>query len=182
MTLENGPFLLYKNKTNMYLNDYSWNKKANVLYLESPGGVGFSKSKRNNTYDDETSAEDNYRALIDFFRKFPNLKKNDFYIAGESYAGVYIPYLSKKIIEMNQLPSVETKIKLKGILIGNGCTNPRECYEPDNEGSMSIYQYEFLYNHNYIVDVDYTLLTGRCTLGYASSGCKEIRDRVDAKF
>lgn len=63
--------------------------------------------------------------MIDFFRKFPNLKKNDFYIAGESYAGVYIPFLAKKIIDMNELPSSETKIKLKGIMIGNGCTNPR---------------------------------------------------------
>ena len=39
--------------------------------------VGFSKGLRfNNTYDDTTTAEDNYNALIDFFRKFPNLKKN----------------------------------------------------------------------------------------------------------
>lgn len=47
---------------------------------------------------------------------------------------------------------------------------------------MSIYQYEFLYKHNYIVDKDYTMLTGRCIMGYGSDGCKEIRDQVDAKF
>ena len=58
------------------------NKKANVLYLESPGGVGFSKSHTNNTYDDYSVTNDNYNALIDFFRKFPELKNNEFYISG----------------------------------------------------------------------------------------------------
>ena len=35
------------------------------------------------------------------------------------------------------------KINLKGIMIGNGCTNPRECYEPSEYGQdgMSIFQY-----------------------------------------
>ena len=60
--------------------------------------VGFSKGFRNNTYSDATTTEDNYRALTDFFRKFANLKKNEFYISGESYAGIYVPYLAKYIL------------------------------------------------------------------------------------
>jgi serine carboxypeptidase-like clade II len=39
MVLENGPFVLQKNKLSMQLNDNAWNKKANLLYIESPGGV-----------------------------------------------------------------------------------------------------------------------------------------------
>lgn len=107
MLLEHGPFVVVTNKTSFTLNDYAWNKKANVLYLESPGGVGFSKSLRNNnfTYTDATTTEDNYRALTDFFRKFPNLKKNDFYISGESYAGIYVPYLAQEILRRNKLPN-----------------------------------------------------------------------------
>jgi len=85
---------------------------------------------------------------------------------------------------MNKLPKTETKINLKGIMIGNGCTNPRECYEPSNgtEDSMSIYQYEFLWYHNYIIDQDYQTITGSCTLGYTSSRCKDIRKIIDASF
>lgn len=75
------------------LNPYAWNKKANLLYIESPGGVGFSKGERS-FYNDQSTAEDNLQALLAFFKKFPNLKKNDFYISGESYAGIYVPYLA----------------------------------------------------------------------------------------
>jgi len=68
--------------------------------------VGFSESKRGGPKnDDGTVAEDNYKALIAFFAKFPNLKKNEFYLTGESYAGIYIPYLAHLIIQKNRLPN-----------------------------------------------------------------------------
>jgi len=37
---------------------------------------------------------DAYTALLAFFVKFPDLLKNDLYVSGESYAGIYVPYLS----------------------------------------------------------------------------------------
>ena len=122
--------------------------------------------------------------MTDFFRKFPNLKKNDFYISGESYAGIYVPYLANEIINRNKLPTTETKINLKGILVGNACTDPRECYEPSSQGqdSMSIYQYQYLNNHAYITDDDYQRITGACTLGYTSAECKRLRGIQDKKF
>lgn len=52
------------------------------------------------------------------------MKKNDFYITGESYAGIYVPYLAYKIINHNKLPSERERIiKLKGIMVGNACTH-----------------------------------------------------------
>lgn len=39
---ENGPFIFYPTAHNTKLNKNSWNKEANVLYLELPAGVGFS--------------------------------------------------------------------------------------------------------------------------------------------
>ena len=129
MVTENGPFLFEPNTTTLKLNPNAWNKRANLLYLESPGGVGFSKGERK-IYNDANTAEDNLQALLAFFQKFPNMKKNDFYITGESYAGIYVPYLAYEIIKFNKLPSSrEKRIKLKGIMVGNACTHPKECYE-----------------------------------------------------
>lgn len=103
MLYENGPFLFRKNSTEMYLNPWAWNLKANVIYLESPAGVGFSiaKSKSDLIANDTTTAQDNLLALRTFFIRFPKYKRNDFYITGESYAGIYIPTLAKAIMDFN---------------------------------------------------------------------------------
>ena len=41
----------------------------------------------------------NYQALVDFFKKFPEYRSNEFFITGESYAGVYNPTLSIRILQ-----------------------------------------------------------------------------------
>ncbi|KPP64844.1 lysosomal protective protein-like [Scleropages formosus] len=114
---ENGPFHLNDNGT-VYLNPYSWNKLANMLYLESPAGVGFSYSISGNYQtSDPQVAEDNYKALQQFFSKFPSFASNNFYVFAESYGGVYAPSLSQLII------SRSTNINFKGMGVGNGMTS-----------------------------------------------------------
>lgn len=76
MVYENGPFKFKEGTANFEVNPYAWNLKANLLYISSPGGVGFSKSKRGPKADDGTVAEDNYKALQAFYAKFPTLKNN----------------------------------------------------------------------------------------------------------
>lgn len=39
---EHGPFVNNDGKNNFVPNEWSWNKRANMLYLEMPGGVGYS--------------------------------------------------------------------------------------------------------------------------------------------
>lgn len=39
---ENGPFKFHANRTNIFMSNHSWNREANLLYIESPGSVGFS--------------------------------------------------------------------------------------------------------------------------------------------
>ena len=62
---------------------------ANVIFLESPAGVGFSSftDAADNTVGDERTAADAYDFLLGFLSLYPQFADRDFYIAGESYAG-----------------------------------------------------------------------------------------------
>lgn len=88
---------------------------ANVLFLESPAGVGFSYSNKSSDYGengDKRTAEDNYVFLVNWLERFPEYKNRDFYITGESYAGHYVPQLAHTILQHNS-----TIINLKGIMV-----------------------------------------------------------------
>ena len=58
---------LYSDK--LEYNKYSWNLNANVIYIEAPAGVGFSKSKDlSQKFDDTMTAKGTHQALKNFFR------------------------------------------------------------------------------------------------------------------
>lgn len=116
---EHGPFAVKPDGKTLYYRPTSWNKFANVLYLESPAGVGFSyNSKRDYIWDDDTVAMNNYVALKDFFRRFPQFVKNEFFITGESYGGIYVPTLTL-------LAKNDSSMNLKGFAVGNGMSSYR---------------------------------------------------------
>ena len=41
----------------------------------------------------------NAHAISNFFDKFPKYKNHDFYIAGESYAGIFVPMMASVIVQ-----------------------------------------------------------------------------------
>lgn len=77
-------------------NNWSWNKEANIAYIESPAGVGYSicKDPSECVFTDYDSSLDNIIAAHNFFVKFPEYANHDLYLSGESYAGIYVPYLA----------------------------------------------------------------------------------------
>ncbi|KAL1007305.1 hypothetical protein UPYG_G00084750 [Umbra pygmaea] len=115
---ENGPFHVNDDGATLYENTFSWNKIANVLYLESPAGVGYSYSDdKNYRTDDDEVADNNYLALQSFFKKFPNFTRNEFFIIGESYGGIYAPTLSQRVA------TGPAEINFKGFAVGNGLSS-----------------------------------------------------------
>uniref|UniRef100_A0AC34R3U7 Carboxypeptidase n=1 Tax=Panagrolaimus sp. JU765 TaxID=591449 RepID=A0AC34R3U7_9BILA len=120
---ENGPFQISPDGQTLTENVYSWNKLANVIYLESPFGVGFSYKDPpvNNTYaphSDNMTRDDNAEALQQFVIKFPRYSGRPFYITGESYGGVYIPTLAVKLTQL--VDAGQLNLNFVGIAIGNG--------------------------------------------------------------
>ena len=77
---EHGPMQMDSNGT-FNLNEYSWNRAANMIYLESPGNVGFSLINSTNDtdlyLDDNITADDNLIAMI-FLKNIQNLIKMNF--------------------------------------------------------------------------------------------------------
>lgn len=61
-----------------------------MLYIDSPAGTGLSYSTdpADYTTDDFQATQDAYHALLSWFQTYPLFQSHDFYITGESYAGV----------------------------------------------------------------------------------------------
>ncbi|PKI45093.1 hypothetical protein CRG98_034477 [Punica granatum] len=123
---EHGPFNFQPGNSGgsfpiLQLNPYSWSKVSNIIYLDSPCGVGLSYSDNPSNYvtGDIQTTSDTHAFLLKWFELYPEFQANPFYISGESYAGVYVPMLASEVIkaiEGNQQPS----INFKGYLVGNG--------------------------------------------------------------
>lgn len=93
---------------------------ANVIFLESPAGVGFSYSNTTADYNhtgDTSTATDAYTFLVNWLERFPQYKTRDFYITGESYAGHYVPQLAATILLRNNYSNSQTVINLKGVAV-----------------------------------------------------------------
>ena len=123
---ENGPYRIESGSTKFHPSEFSWNRETNILYIEQPAGVGFSycEGTKDCPFDDHTSGKDNLNVLLQWYEKFPEFKDNELYISGESYAGVYVPYLAYYVNKHNEEAADDAfKPNLKGFAVGNGVTN-----------------------------------------------------------
>ncbi len=81
---EIGPYVIddgahYKNGDKLTENPQTWQKYSNLLFLESPAGVGYSYSNdKTFKYNDLTTGNDNLAAILDFYSdsKFAELRAN----------------------------------------------------------------------------------------------------------
>lgn len=121
-------------------NPFAWTKKSAMLFVEQPGGTGFSSASsewtgeeaEKRTEDDVASAF--YAFLQNIYMVFGDeLLQKKLYITGESYAGMYIPSVARGIHLRNKhvlakdegfrSPSLKI-VNLRGLAIGNGWIDP----------------------------------------------------------
>ncbi|KAI3982187.1 hypothetical protein MKX01_019093 [Papaver californicum] len=74
-----------------FIKTLTWNQVANVLFLDFPVGVGYSYSNKSEDLlnnGDASTAEDSLAFLSNWLEIFPEYKGREFYLSGESYAGL----------------------------------------------------------------------------------------------
>jgi len=166
MLHEIGPYVVGNNYTvgqQLTRNPFAWTRNANILFLESPAGVGYSINKESYYRNNDTStATDAYAALKDLLsNKFKNFRNSPLFLTGESYAGKYIPDLAAKILDNRNT----FDINLKGILVGNGVMS----FENDELYRSSV---QYMYEHDFISPHLMEIYRQSCSVDYLSPRCR----------
>ncbi|KAF7065907.1 hypothetical protein CFC21_071972 [Triticum aestivum] len=174
---ELGPFRVAEDNKTLTRNMNAWNNVANVIFLESPAGVGFSYSNTSSDYDlsgDERTADDAYVFLVKWLERFPEYKGRAFYISGESFAGHYVPELAATILFHNTYNN-RTIVNLQGFLVGNPYLDEKR----NIQGAI-----DFFWTHAVISDEVYANVTKNCDFGnwdgnVAGTACSGAWDAFD---
>ncbi|CAK5283248.1 unnamed protein product [Mycena citricolor] len=113
--LENGPIRMAANGT-ISLNPYSWDKVSDFVWIDQPVGVGWSTADAAGYIPDEDQMGADFMGFLgNLVKVFPELAHRPLHLTGESYAGVYIPYIMKAYFSMSKPP-----VKIAKIAIGDG--------------------------------------------------------------
>eukprot|EP01038_Epipyxis_sp_PR26KG_P004140 gene4140-5894_t len=199
LLVELGPFLLsdlsyeseiYKqtNIPQLIYNPYGWQKVANLLVLSMPPPVGFSycnppgpvaSGNDCGVWNDTSTASVTYYAIKTWINDyFPEYKSNDLFVAGESYAGVYVP-----MIVQNFLSNPDDGLNLKGFAVGDACTPPDIC---GSKQTGPFFQIQFLYGKSAFSNKLYEEIMRTCTqnellYGDLSEACSHLIDLINTE-
>merc|ERR1719410_3387435 len=191
---EQGPFNLNDesikiNTTSIpepFYNKYNWAKTANIIFLESPAGVGFSYCNGTGgpinscpDWNDTLVAQDNHAIIQQFFKGYPEYMSHDFYIFGESYAGIYVPTL---VMQIDADPSGMPK--LLGFGVGDGCMGI-DGFGGCNRDSQEIF-WDFMYGHGQLSHHIYEELHKECGnslhFGNETSQCSALLQKANVNL
>jgi serine carboxypeptidase-like clade 2 len=166
--VENGPFRVVPSENGSstkleYYPGLSWTQFANVLWVEQPAFVGFSYSNtsRDISTGDVQAALDNYKFLQLFLSsEFPEYYGRDLYFTGESYAGVYVPTLTKLVLSN---PGALFD-QFKGFMIGNPVFSCQDGFI-GSSGPYFVESFQILYWHGFVSYTNY--------LNWTNHGCND---------
>ncbi|KAI8464535.1 MAG: serine carboxypeptidase III precursor [Monoraphidium minutum] len=121
---ENGPYGLNHNMT-LFDNKWGWDVNSHMIFVDQPINTGFSWSDdpSDSVSSETVVSKDMLDFLQEFFEAHPELKDNDFFVSGESYAGHYAPAVANRVYRARELGEGEP-VNIQGVAIGNGLTMP----------------------------------------------------------
>ena len=127
---EMGPYSLEPvgpdKKMTTVLRNSSWNKNYGMLFIDNPVGAGFSFTENDGYCKDtkECVAKNLFSVIEQFYLQFPDQKKVELWVTGESYGGHYVPGFAYYIHNQNQGKAKADKVPLAGIAVGDGWIDP----------------------------------------------------------
>lgn len=121
---ENGPFIWQYGTYKPIKNPWSWHELTNIVYIEQPVGTGFSTGTPSISSEEELAKQflGWWTNFIDTF----SMHNYKVYIAGESYAGQYCPYIADAMLQTKN----KTYFDLSGMLIYDPVITYDELQEP----------------------------------------------------
>lgn len=103
-------------------------RRCGVLFVDNPVGTGFSIacSEEDVPRDQQGIAAHLHYALQSFISENPTFELRPLFLAGESYAGKYVPSLAYYLVKhLHSGIGQSIAAQLVGIAVGNGLTHPR---------------------------------------------------------
>uniref|UniRef100_A0ACD5TZ47 Uncharacterized protein n=1 Tax=Avena sativa TaxID=4498 RepID=A0ACD5TZ47_AVESA len=109
-------------------NPFAWNRRFGLLFFDSPLGTGFSAAPSSEDIPTNQSViADHTLAALQAFYDLPHpahFRARPLFVAGESYAGKYVPAAASRILAANPALPAHQRINLHGVAIGNGLVDP----------------------------------------------------------
>lgn len=170
----------------LFKSSYRWTKLGGLIIRNLPPPVGFSYCEPAGpsgdghscgSWNDTQTARHSLIFMEKWMQKFPQYSSHDLYLAGESYAGVYVPMLARLML------SSPLRQQLKGIAVGDGCTcgsvNGAQCLETVGP----FFSVEFFHGHGQFSDKTYREIQSSCgdelIHGVKSNACRSALDKMD---
>jgi hypothetical protein len=190
---EVGPLLLNEDDK-LVTNPFAWNKQANLIFVEFGEGIGYSYCANSSRTDlpcnqsdgtcspclssDSSVADKNVVFMETLVNGkgsqpalFPEFKGRPLYLAGESYAGVYIPTLAHAMLSYFKDTSI---VNLHGLWMTDPCT------DNEKQGGYLDIGVDFAFEKGFISTELFHTLDGSCTASRTAVGDR-VRDTTKSQ-
>jgi len=147
---EHGPYYFSELSGNLTTNEFSWNKFANTLYIDSPLKTGFSQTEELENLSGNATVLQLHKSLEYFFWLHPKYKKYKMFLAGQQFGSIFISLLATEIAKEKY--SVFHK-NFKGIILENPLLKSNHI----SDSSL-----EFAYHHGFLGMDNFKLLSRNC--------------------